>query len=138
VHKSRLYPAAACGGFCASAILLTPQNAPPFRVTLQNISLIDASVSDGRGGAIYKQHGAEFPGKVSLKLLNCRFANNNAPLDGSSQDDGGGAFYGELLDRVDIGNCVFENNSGSNGGAVYSLGSKRVNILVESRDRHRW
>ena len=108
------------------------QNAPPFRVTLQNISLIDASVSDGRGAAIYKQQAAEFPGKVSVKLVNCLFANNNAPLDGSSQDDGGGAFYGELLDRVDIGNCVFENNSGSNGGAVYSLGSKRVNIVDSS------
>lgn len=108
------------------------QNAPPFRVTLQNIDLLDANVSDGRGGAIYKQHGAEFPGKVSLKLVNCRFTNNNAPLDGSSQDDGGGAFYGELLDRIDIGNCVFEGNSGSNGGALYSLGSKRVNIIDSS------
>ena len=77
------------------------QNAPLFRVTLQNINLTDASISDGRGAAIYNQHGAEFPGKVSLKLVNCRFANNNAPLDGSSQDDGGGAFYGELLDRIE-------------------------------------
>jgi predicted outer membrane repeat protein len=105
------------------------QNAPVFRVTLQNINFIDAAISDGRGAAIYKQHGAEFPGKVSIKLVNCRFVGNNAPLDASSQDDGGGAFYGELLDRLDIGNCVFENNSGSNGGALYSLGSKRVNIV---------
>jgi predicted outer membrane repeat protein len=105
------------------------QNAPLFRVTLQNITLANAQIGDGRGAAIYKQHGAEFPHKVSLKLVNCRFTNNAAPLDGTSQDDGGGAFYGELLDRIDIGNCVFENNRGSNGGAVYSLGSLQVNIV---------
>lgn len=104
-------------------------NAPTFRVTLQNISFRDATISDGRGGAIYKHHGAEFPNKVSIKLVNCRFDNNAAPLDGSSQDDGGGAFYAELMLRIDIGNCVFAGNSGSNGGAVYSLGTPRINIV---------
>jgi len=108
------------------------QAAPSFRVTLQNIGLADALVADGRGAAIYKQHGAEFPHKVSLRLVNCRFEGNHAPLDGSSQDDGGGAFYGELLDRIDIGHCAFVDNSGSNGGALYSLGSLRLNI-VDSR-----
>lgn len=108
------------------------QNAPLFTVTLQNIGLRDGSTSGGRGGAIYKQHGFEFPHKVSLKLVNCRFDNNQALLDGSSQDDGGGAFYGELLQRIDIGNCVFSGNGGSNGGALYSLGSRRLNI-VDSR-----
>jgi predicted outer membrane repeat protein len=105
------------------------ENAPLFRVTLQNINLIDATINDGRGGAIYKEHDFEFPHKVSLKLLNCRFEGNDAPLDGSSQDDGGGAFYGELLNRIDVGNCQFINNTGSNGGALYSLGSLRLNIV---------
>lgn len=105
------------------------QNAPLFTVTLQNLTLVDARVSDGRGAAIYKQHGFEFGHKVSLKLVNCRFAGNDAPLDATPQDDGGGAFYGELLNRIDVGNCVFENNSGSNGGALYSLGSLRLNIV---------
>jgi hypothetical protein len=105
------------------------QNAPTFQVTLQNIGFRDATISDGRGAAIYKRHGAEFPNKVSLKLVNCRFDDNTAPLDGSSQDDGGGAFYGELMQRIDIGNCVFNNNRGSNGGAVYSLGTARINIV---------
>jgi predicted outer membrane repeat protein len=104
-------------------------NAPLFTVTLQNIDFADARTTTGRGAAIYKQHGAEFPHKVSLKLVNCRFSGNDAPLDGTSQDDGGGAFYGELLNRIDIGNTVFENNTGSNGGALYSLGSLRLNIV---------
>ena len=104
-------------------------NAPLFRVTLQNINLANAQVNDGRGAAIYKEHDFEFPHKVSLKLVNCRFSDNAALLDATSQDDGGGAFYGELLDRVDIANCIFENNRGSNGGAIYSLGSLRVNIV---------
>lgn len=122
------------GGNARRILSITNPNpaldAPLFQVTLQNIELANAMVNSGRGAAIYKQHTMmEFPYKVSLKLVNCRFSNNNAPLDGSSQDDGGGAFYGELLDRVDIGNCIFEDNQGSNGGAVYSLGSETVNIV---------
>ncbi len=104
-------------------------NAPLFTVTLQNISFADARTTTGRGAAIYKQHDFEFGNKVSLKLVNCRFSGNDAPLDGTSEDDGGGAFYGELLNRIDVGNCVFENNTGSNGGALYSLGSLRLNIV---------
>lgn len=105
------------------------ENAPLFRVTLQNITLANARVNDGRGAAIYKHHDFEFPHKVSLKLVNCRFTNNAAAVDATPQDDGGGAFYGELLNRIDIGNCVFDGNTGSNGGAVYSLGSLSVNIV---------
>lgn len=104
-------------------------DAPLFTFTLQNIDLINARSAGGRGGAIYKPHDFEFPHKVSLKLINCLFADNHAPLGAIPQDDGGGAFYGELLNRVDIGNCRFDANSGSNGGAVYSLGSLRMNIV---------
>ena len=105
------------------------QNAPLFTVTLQNINFAEARTTGGRGAAIYKQHDFEFGNKVSLKLVNCRFSGNDAPLDGTPQDDGGGAFYGELLNRIDVGNCRFENNTGSNGGALYSLGSLRLNIV---------
>jgi hypothetical protein len=112
-------------------------NAPLFTVTLQNIAFADARVTDGLGAAIYKEHDSEFPHKVSLKLVNCRFAGNDAPLDDTPQDDGGGAFYGELLNRIDIGNCEFVNNSGSNGGAVYSLVSLRVNIVDSVFDGNR-
>lgn len=79
------------------------QNAPHFTVTLQHLAFADASVSDGRGAAIYKPHDFEYPHKVSLKLSHCRFSNNLATLDATPQDDGGGAFYGELLERIDIG-----------------------------------
>lgn len=104
-------------------------DAPSFTVTLQNIGLRDARVSDGRGAAIYKQHDFEFPHKLSLKLVNCLFENNHAPLDATPQDDGGGAFYGELLQRVEIAGCTFRGNSGSNGGAVYSLGSRELTVI---------
>lgn len=106
------------------------QNAPLFRVTLQNIAFVDARITDGRGAAIYKQQTmSEFPYKVSIKLVNCRFQGNDAPLDATPQDDGGGALYAELLERIDIGNCQFIGNTGSNGGAVYSLVSRRVNVV---------
>lgn len=113
------------------------QNAPLFTVTLQNIAFADATIADGRGGAIYKPHDFEFPHKVSLKLVNCLFDGNDAPLDGSSQDDGGGAFYGELLNRIDVGHCTFRDNSGSNGGALYSLGSLRLNIVDSAFENNR-
>jgi hypothetical protein len=121
------------GGDTRRIMLLTnpnpAQNAPQIFVTLQNIGFVDGRTTEGRGGAIYKEHDFEFPHKVNLKLVNCAFLRNDAPLDGSSQDDGGGAFYGELLNRIDIGNCTFDDNSGSNGGAVYSLVSLRLNIV---------
>ncbi|MBK8284778.1 MAG: hypothetical protein IPK97_07730 [Ahniella sp.] len=107
-------------------------NAPVFPVTLQNIELIDASVTDGRGAAIFADFNSTFPHKIDLRLVNCRIAGSDAPLDGTSQDDGGGALYALLLNRIDIGNCVFDNNTGSNGGAVYSLGTRSLNI-VDSR-----
>ncbi|MEE4297351.1 MAG: choice-of-anchor Q domain-containing protein [Wenzhouxiangella sp.] len=105
------------------------ENAPHFTVTLQNIRFINGRTDGGRGGAIYKEHGFEFPHKVSLKLVNCHFANNHAPLDGTSQDDGGGALYAELMNRIDISNCAFDGNSGSNGGALYSLVSLHLNVV---------
>jgi hypothetical protein len=107
------------------------QNAPTFTVTLQNINFANGRAADidARGGAIYKEHDFEFPHKVALRLVNCRFSDNVAPLDASSQDDGGGGFYGELMLRIDVGNCTFDNNEGSNGGAFYSLGTQAVNIV---------
>ncbi len=77
-------------------------NAPLFTVTLQNINFTQGRTTGGRGGAIYKEHDFEFPHKVSLKLVNCEFSDNHAPLDGTTQDDGGGAFYAELMDRIEI------------------------------------
>jgi predicted outer membrane repeat protein len=112
------------------------QDAPTFTVALQNLGFRDgvsnggpAGTPSGRGGAIYKHHDFEFPHKVALKLANCSFAGNDALLDAETQDDGGGALYAELMLRIDVGNCTFDDNSGSNGGAVYSLGTLAVNVV---------
>ncbi len=107
-------------------------NAPAFSVTLQNIELIDGRAFDGRGAAIHADFNGMFPYKIDLRLVNCRIASSDALLDGTSQDDGGGALFALLLNRIDIGNCVFDDNTGSNGGAVYSLGTRSLNI-VDSR-----
>jgi len=104
-------------------------NAPVFTVTLQNIELVDARITDGRGAAIFADFNQTFPHKINLRLVNCRISGNDAPLDGTSQDDGGGALYALLLNRIDIGNCSIDNNTGSNGGGVYSLGTLAINIV---------
>ncbi|AVP98523.1 hypothetical protein C7S18_15605 [Ahniella affigens] len=104
-------------------------NAPVFTVTLQHLNLLDARVSDGRGAAIFADFNQTFPHKINLSLVDVDIVNSDAPLDGSSQDDGGGALYALLLNRIDIADSRFQNNTGSNGGAVYSLGTLAVNIV---------
>lgn len=104
-------------------------NAPVFTVSLQHLDLIDGRVSDGRGGAIFADFNQTFPHKINLRLVDVSIRNSDAPLDGSSQDDGGGALYALLLNRIDMAAAHFQNNSGSNGGAVYSLGTLALNII---------
>lgn len=95
------------------------------RLTLQNITFADGnSVSETEytgGGAIWARGG-------KLKVVNCRFFNNICASTGP--DLGGGAirFFDQYQDQpVYIVNSTFGGaegygNSGSNGGAISSIG----------------
>lgn len=95
-------------------------------LTVQNITFVDGSTKGGSdilnsGGAIFAQGGR-------FKAINARFFNNQCPSAG--QDTGGGAL--RVLQQSQgqpayLVNCTFGGaeglgNSGSNGGAISSIG----------------
>lgn len=100
------------------------------RLTLQHLRFINAKTTptdaipsapppcsqgwdDGQGGAVYMRDG-------SLSVIDCIFANDHAaPL---GPDTGGGAIYVQgSLHGVVIAGSTFEQNQGSNAGAVGGL-----------------
>ncbi len=93
-----------------------------YTLSLQNINLVDGNASGEsppRGGAIYRVSEGPWQA-LSLEIVNASFMGNDAALVG--QDDGGGAIYATGMQDVILVNTVFYQNTGSNGGAVYSWG----------------
>jgi parallel beta-helix repeat protein len=80
---------------------------------LQNMTLENGSTS-GRGGAVYVS-GSTF------LATNVVFQNNAAAQSGPNV--GGGAVYQFECPECIYSNCTFSGNTGSNGGAIGSLGS---------------
>jgi hypothetical protein len=96
------------------------------QLTVQNITFVDGSTRGGSdiessGGAVYAQGGR-------FKAINARFFNNRCPETG--QDTGGGAlrvlqqYEGRpaYLVNTTFGGTEELGNSGSNGGAISSIG----------------
>jgi hypothetical protein len=96
------------------------------QLTVQNITFVDGSTGGGSdlessGGAVYAQGGR-------FKAVNARFFNNRCPETG--QDTGGGAlrvlqqYEGRpaYLVNTTFGGAEGLGNSGSNGGAISSIG----------------
>lgn len=95
-------------------------------LTLQNIDFQNsnaANISSGRGddsrsgGTVNVENW-----DGSLTIINCDFTNCRAAASGP--DIGGGAVRCPGQKFVRIYNCSFKNCSGSNGGAINSLGSE--------------
>ena len=112
------------GGTTRLMRITNPQNAT-FTVTLQHLTLADGAAPAGDGAAIDKATGGPWQA-VSLTLVDCIVRDNTAIA--SAQDGGGGGIYATGMDVVRIHGCRFENNRGSNGGAIYSLGSRRLHV----------
>lgn len=102
------------------------QNQDHPRVTVQNITFADGhnmnTGSSGGGAAIWARGGR-------LKVVNCRFFNNRCV--GTGPDVGGGAIrafsqYNSLpiyIVNTTFGGGNIYGNSGSNGGAISSIGT---------------
>ena len=102
-----------------------------------NCSFIN-NTSDGQGGAIYsitplnehskniiencifENNTASMGGAIfdntGLTLTNCRFIGNNATTKG-------GAYYVYMNKFPEVANCIFANNTASEGGAIYNRGN---------------
>jgi hypothetical protein len=83
------------------------------------------AVTDKSGAGLWKPTGGPWQA-VTIRIFNSHFTGNSAIQ--SAQDDGGGGAYVVGAAEFSVINSVFDNNDGANGGAVYSLGSKTVNL----------
>lgn len=93
---------------------------------LLNATIANGSTPTGSGGGLWKPSGGPWQA-VTIRVFHSRFTGNRAIA--SAQDDGGGGIYvvgAQALVLVDV---AMDANEGANGGAVYSLGSKRVDLF---------
>lgn len=91
------------------------------RLTLQNLTLVDG---DSESDSLHPGGGAVWVRGGSLRIVNCRFRRNVCVRSGP--DEGGGAV--RATDQsgsgpVRILATTFEDNTGSNGGALSGLGT---------------
>lgn len=97
-----------------------------YSFVLRNGALVSGSTPTGSGAALYKATGGPWQA-VTIRLFDLELADNHAIQ--LAQDDGGGAVYVVGAAELSAVRTRFEANSGANGGALYSLGSKRVDLF---------
>ncbi len=90
------------------------------KLILANIRLVNGR-TDSSGGAILH------PWYGTLACYNVTFTNNRCTVRGP--EFGGGAVFAGGLDQAVFFQCVFTDNSGSNGGAILNRGT---NLVVDS------
>lgn len=94
--------------------------------------LLNATISNGKtstesGAGLWKPSVSEAWQVVTIRIFNSHFVNNVAIA--AAQDDGGGGMYVVGAAELSIVNSTFSTNHGANGGALYSLGSKLINLF---------
>lgn len=97
-----------------------------YRATVQNLDIANGrtDTESGAGIGAVDQNGQWQT--ITLEVVNVDFLNNRAiQVD---QDGGGGGLYGLGLEALLMHNVGFDGNAGSNGGALYTLGTPRVRI----------
>ena len=98
---------------------------------IYTFELLDATIADGAtpagsGAGLWKPSGGPWQA-VAIRVFNTRFTGNHAVA--SAQDDGGGGIYVVGARELSLIGVDMDGNSGANGGALYSLGSKLVNLF---------
>ncbi|MEZ5462978.1 choice-of-anchor Q domain-containing protein [Dokdonella sp.] len=93
---------------------------------LLNATIANGSTPGGSGAGLWKPTGGPWQA-VTIRIFNSRFTDNHAIV--TAQDDGGGGIYVVGAAELSVVSTLFDGNTGANGGAIYSLGSKRVNLF---------
>ncbi len=101
-----------------------PSNAT-YTFVLQHGGVAAGSTPSGSGAGLFKATGGPWQA-VTIDIFGVAFFDNHAIT--TAQDDGGGAIYVVGAAELAVAGSAFANNSGANGGALYSLGSKAVNL----------
>ena len=102
-----------------SAVVLSinkPSNFTP-NIHLNQVDFLNNRMATGKGAALslfsrFSQSGTEKNYDINTELKQCKFSNNSAVVDG-------GAIYVRGVHQVQINQCIFLNNTGYNGGAIY-------------------
>jgi hypothetical protein len=97
-----------------------------YAFVLRNGALVGGSTPAGNGAALYKATGGPWHA-VTIRLFDLQLSGNHAIQ--VAQDDGGGAVYVVGVAEFSAVRSRFDGNSGANGGALYSLGSRRVSLF---------
>ena len=113
------------GGHARRVMEVSNPSNQTYAFTLLHGTVADGSTPAASGAGVYKASGGPWQA-VTLRFFDVRFEDNHAIA--SAQDDGGGALYVVGAAELAVVRGEFDGNSGSNGGAVYSLGSRRVNL----------
>ena len=97
-----------------------------YRATVQNLDIIDGRTDSASGAGIGAVDDAGMWQTITLEVVNVNFRDNRAiQVD---QDGGGGGIYGRGLQALLMHEVSFDGNSGSNGGALYTLGTRKLRI----------
>ena len=97
-----------------------------YRATVQNLAIVDGRVDTASGAGIGAVDDTGMWQTITLEVVNVDFRDNRAIQ--MAQDGGGGGIYGRGLQALLLHNVGFQGNSGSNGGALYTLGTRKLRI----------
>jgi hypothetical protein len=113
------------GGHARRVIEVSNPSNATYTFVLQHGAVAAGSTPAGSGAGLFKATGGPWQA-VTIRIFGVVFSDNHAIT--TAQDDGGGAIYVVGAAELAVVGSTFANNSGANGGALYSLGSKAVNL----------
>lgn len=93
---------------------------------LRNATVTGGSSPGSSGAGLFKPSGGPWQA-VTIRVFDSRFTGNHAVQ--VAQDDGGGAIYAIGAAELTLVRTRVDDNSGANGGGVYSLGSRLINLF---------
>jgi len=96
-----------------------------YTFVLQHGAVAHGNTPAGSGAGLFKATGGPWQ-VVTIQIFDIDFSDNHAIA--VAQDDGGGAIYVVGAAELAVVGASFDANSGANGGALYSLGSRSVNL----------
>src|SRR3954471_6269294 len=113
------------GGHVRRVIEVSNPSNATYTFVLQHGAVAAGSTPGGSGAGLFKATGGPWQ-VVTIEVFGVAFSDNHAIT--TAQDDGGGAIYVVGAAELAVVASTFSNNSGANGGALYSLGSEAVNL----------
>lgn len=114
------------GGHARRVFLVENPANQTYTFNLMNARVTGGRSNDGSGGGLFKPSQGPWQA-VTIRVFDSVFEDNHAIQ--TAQDGGGGALYVVGAAELALVRTLVRNNSGSNGGGVYSLGSRRVNLF---------